>query len=168
MKNPQESVTTAIFNQDRSKILLIKRRDVPVWVLPGGGVELEESSSDAALREASEETGYSFTIVRQIGKYFPINKLTNITHLYELKILDGQAQTGSETKDIRFFDLKKLPKLIPPPYDEWIQEAKENQPFIIQRQLSSVTYFRLFKNLTLHPMLVIRFLLARVGLRINT
>lgn len=168
MKNLQESVITAIFSEDRKKILLIKRRDVPVWVLPGGGVECKEFPEVAALREAKEETGYSFKLVKKIGEYTPVNKLTKLTHFYELEIVEGRATTGSETKAVEFFDLKNLPKLIPPPHDEWIQEAIENPSNIIQRPLSSITYSRLIKNFFFHPILVIRFVLTKIGIRMNT
>jgi 8-oxo-dGTP pyrophosphatase MutT (NUDIX family) len=42
-----ESVACILFNN--SKILLIKRRDIPVWVLPGGGIDQGESPETAAV-----------------------------------------------------------------------------------------------------------------------
>ena len=55
MKKKDETVLASIFSENRKKILLVKRRDVPVWVLPGGGVEENENEEDAILREAKEE-----------------------------------------------------------------------------------------------------------------
>jgi 8-oxo-dGTP diphosphatase len=165
MLNPQ-SVAAVIFSLDRSAVLLIQRRDVPVWVLPGGGIDPHESSEQAVVREILEETGFTVKIDRLVGEYIPINRLSKRTHLYECLITQGSATTGSETRDIRFFAIQKLPPL-PPPYLEWIQDAQANLP-LIQRKLTSVSYFNLFKNLLLHPILVIRFLLARLGFTINT
>ena len=69
MDHQEESVNGIIFSEDRSEILLIKRRDVPVWVLPGGGIDKEETPDEAILREMEEETGYKVKLSRKIGEY---------------------------------------------------------------------------------------------------
>lgn len=161
-----KSVAGILFSPDRRAVLLIKRRDVPVWVLPGGGIDFNESSQDAVVREILEETGFTVKIDRLIGDYIPINRLSKRTHLYECSILSGEPLITSETQGIHFFPVSHLPPL-PPPYLEWIQDALQNLP-PFQRKLTSVSYFNLLKNLILHPILVIRFLLARLGLTINS
>jgi ADP-ribose pyrophosphatase YjhB (NUDIX family) len=163
---PVESVAGAVFSPDRNSILLIQRRDVPVWALPGGGIEKNETPKEAIVREIFEETGFTVEVKRLVGTYIPINRLTRHTHVYECVILNGSALTSSETRAVEFFPLNALPKLIPPPYREWIMEATVITP-PLYKTLSSVTYFVLIKNLFLHPILVIRFLLARIGLTIN-
>ncbi len=162
------SVAGIIFSKDRKNVLLIKRRDVPVWVLPGGGIENRETNEQAIIREIFEETGFSVTIKKKVGKYFPINKLSKETDLFECDIINGDATIGEETKDIRFFPVTSLPKKIPPPYVEWITDAHKNLPYIIKKKLNSITYLNLLKNFILHPILVIRFLLSRLGLSINS
>ena len=148
-------------------VLLVQRRDVPVWVLPGGGIEPDETPEHAAAREILEETGFTVKVDRLVGSYTPINRLAKRTHLYECSILDGYASITNETKGVQFFPLNALPKLIPPPFREWIFDALEARP-PLEKKLTSVTYWTLFKNLIFHPVLVIRFLLARLGLSINT
>ncbi len=165
MSHPQ-SVAGAIFSKERTSILLIKRRDVPVWVLPGGGIDPGETSEDAIVREILEETGFTVKADRLVGDYIPINRLSKRTHLFECSILGGEAQLSSETRGVQFFPLTKLPPF-PPPYSEWIEDAHRILP-PVQKKLVSVTYFTLFKNLILHPILVIRFILARIGLTINS
>ena len=49
MKRP-ESIAAAVFSSDLQSILLIQRRDVPVWVLPGGGIEPNETAEEAIVR----------------------------------------------------------------------------------------------------------------------
>lgn len=161
-----ESVSGAIFPFDRKKVLLVLRRDVPVWVLPGGGINPGESPDDAIVREILEETGFHVKISRLAGTYTPINRLTRPTHLYECAVIEGHPTLSSETKAVQFFDLDRLPEM-PPPYAEWIEDAQIIQP-TLHKSLSSVTYWNLFKNLLLHPVLVIRFILSRLGHPFNT
>ncbi len=163
-----KTAITAIFSENRKKILLIKRRDVPVWVLPGGGIEKNETAKQAAKREAEEETGYRVKITKQLGEYFPINKLAKHTFLFEGQIISGEAKINSEVKKIFFFEIEKLPKKIPPPYPEWIKEAFQNPKTPIKRKLKEVNYPTFFKNLILHPILILRFLLSRMNLHINS
>jgi len=162
------SITAAIFTKDKKQVLLIKRRDVPVWVLPGGGMEMNESPEEAIIREVKEETGFDVSITRKVGVYHPINRLAKLTYLYECEIYDGSASNSDETKDVRFFPLTALPKYLPPPYEVWIDDAKKNLPQILEKKLTSVNYFSFFKHLFFHPILVIRFLLSRAGLSINS
>lgn len=109
-----KSVAGVIFSEDRNSVLLIQRRDVPVWVLPGGGIEPGEPPEEAILREMEEETGFTVINPRLVGTYEPINRLAKLTNLYECTIVAGKASIGSETKNIQFFPLSELPKLIPP------------------------------------------------------
>jgi 8-oxo-dGTP diphosphatase len=161
-----ESVSGAIFNDERRQVLLIQRRDVPVWVLPGGGIEAGETPDEAVIREILEETGFHVKISRLAGQYSPINRLARPTNLYECVILQGKPTPSAETRDVRFFPIDSLPPM-PPPYLEWIQDALKIGP-TVHRNLESVTYCNLFKNLLLHPLLVGRFLLSRLGCPINS
>lgn len=160
-KTEVTSVAGVIFSFDRKSVLLIKRRDVPVWVLPGGGIDEGETSEHAVIREILEETGFTVKIDRLIGLYLPMNKLTKPTHVYECVIENGEPIITTETSDIQFFPLDFLPKLIPPPFPGWIKDAFEKKPFMIKK-LSDVTYPILLLNLLRHPTLVLRFLYARI------
>ncbi len=161
------SVAGVIFSQDRSSVLLIQRRDVPVWVLPGGGVERNEYPEETVVREILEETGFTVKVERLVGHYTPINRLAKPTDLYECTICGGKAKLTNETRGIRFFALNALPWQIPPPYQEWIEDALQRHP-PLNKALHSVNYWAMFSNLIKHPILVIRFLLARLGFPINS
>lgn len=161
-----QSVSGILFSDDRAQVLLILRRDVPVWVLPGGGIDPGESPATAIVREILEETGFHVKVSRLVGAYTPINRLARFTHLYECQIVAGQATPSSETKAVRFFPLANLPPM-PPPYLEWIYDALIVQPTLYKR-LESVNYWTLLKNIIFHPLLVARFLLSRLGLPLNS
>jgi len=161
-----ESVAALLFNPTRTEVLLIQRRDVPVWVLPGGGIDLGERPEQAALREMFEETGFQVNIERLVGVYTPMNKLAKQTMVYEVKWVGGTPCVNEETRAVKFFPLNQLPPL-PPPYAEWIADGCAGGP-PVTRMLTSVNYQTLMKYVLTHPVLVLRFLLSRIGLPINT
>ena len=163
-----KSVIGVVFSPDEKQVLLTKRRDVPVWVLPGGGIERNENPEDAIVREILEETGFHVKIKRKVGNYYPVNRLAKKTCLYHCQIIKGNPTISSETKEVKFFSFESLPKLIPPPYDLWIEDTRTIGDFLLEKKLTSVNYRSLIKNLFRHPILVIRFLLARLGLTINS
>lgn len=147
-----------IFNKNRSQVLLVKRQDVPVWVLPGGGVEDGESSPIAVVREVLEETGLKVEVVRKVAEYTPINNLARFTEIYECRSIAGALQDGPETRAISFFSTHQLPKNLFFLHEEWLQDALKNFSEPIQRPLSHVTYWNLTKYFLKHPLWVLRFL----------
>lgn len=49
------------------KVLLVTSRKKKRWILPKGGVEINETEQDAAIREAYEEAGIKATDVQSLG-----------------------------------------------------------------------------------------------------
>jgi 8-oxo-dGTP diphosphatase len=163
---PKQAVFGVVFNEERTSVLLIKRRDIPVWVFPGGGLEPKEMPEDGARREILEETGYEVRIIRKVAEYLPVNWMTQFTHVFECRPMRGESTTGAETQDVQFFPINALPQL-PPPYDRWIQEAIANYPYLIRKKIEGVTIWVLLKLLILHPLLIGRYLLTKLGIHIN-
>jgi ADP-ribose pyrophosphatase YjhB (NUDIX family) len=64
---PTLGVNTIVYEQGR--VLLIRRTDIPVWALPGGGVDASEGLVEAAVRETKEETGIAVEVERLSGIY---------------------------------------------------------------------------------------------------
>ena len=54
-------------DQDRVLLALWNEPDVPLWTLPGGGVELHETAEEGAVREVREETGYDVELGALLG-----------------------------------------------------------------------------------------------------
>jgi len=162
----KQAVYGIVFTADRTEVLLIKRLDIPVWVLPGGGLDPGESPEEGAVREVLEETGLHTCAVRKVAEYLPVNKLTQLSHLFECQIVEGAPQTGKETKEVRFFPLNALPKM-PPPYEGWICDAAANHPALLRKKIQGVSYWILIKLLIQHPILVGRYLLTKLGIHIN-
>jgi ADP-ribose pyrophosphatase YjhB (NUDIX family) len=54
---------------DQGEILMIRRTDNDNWAVPGGGMDLGESITDAAVRETQEETGITCKVTGLVGIY---------------------------------------------------------------------------------------------------
>ena len=161
------SVACVIFNKTKDQVLLIKRRDIPVWVLPGGGLEPNEAPETAAKREGEEETGLTLAIERKIAFYTPVNRLTRPTHFYEAHVIEGIPKRGPETKEIEFFPLNKLPKRLVPFYKTWIEDALLRQETVLEKKIKKTSYWTFCQYLICHPLLVIQFLMTRMGIHWN-
>jgi 8-oxo-dGTP diphosphatase len=72
----KQAVIGAIFSPCKQQIVLIKRRDVPVWVLPGGGIEPHESVQQACIREVLEETNLTVRISKKNWRIYPDQSLS--------------------------------------------------------------------------------------------
>lgn len=120
MKYSHGAFNVVICNQ---KVLLVKRRDFPLWDLPGGVVESDELPSETAIREMYEETGYEVQIDYEFARY--IDKTRNdCQHLFKSHIINGELKrTTTETRDLRCFSLNRLPLLIIPNRKRQIRDA---------------------------------------------
>lgn len=167
-KDEKRSVAGVVFSPERSKVLLIKRRDVNIWALPGGGVDPGENPEEAVIREVFEETGLSVKILRQVALYTPINLLSNLSYLYECNVIKGELSLSNETQGIGFFALDELPQPLFFLHKDWIEDALLQAPGIIQKPLTKITYFNLVKYFFRHPLRILRIILSRCGIPINT
>jgi ADP-ribose pyrophosphatase YjhB (NUDIX family) len=149
-----------ILNDEKTQVLLVKRHDVPVWTLPGGGIEEGERPEEALRREIEEETGYQVQILRQCAEYSPINRLAAFTSVFICQIQTGQHRLSEETSAIAFHPLSKLPSTFFPPHAHWLKEALTHHT-LIQRPLKEVTYRALCKYFLRHPWQVLRFAWTR-------
>ncbi|PFQ48592.1 DNA mismatch repair protein MutT [Bacillus cereus] len=116
-------VAVAIFNE-QEQILLQQRRN-GMWGVPGGLVELGESTEEAGRREVLEETGIKIGTLQLVsvfsGKEFFV-KLPNGDEFYPITIaylckdiIGGLLKAdGVESLHVQFFNLNELPQNISP------------------------------------------------------
>ena len=167
MSEEKRSVAAVVLNE-KGEILLVKRRDAPIWILPGGGIDPGETPEKAVVREVKEETGIDVAITRHVAEYTPINRLSYLTYLYECKEISGTIKTSEETKQVGFFDLKALPDPFFYIHEDWIQDCEKKLPTTIHKKLDQITYYRTFLYIFKHPLILIRFLLTCFGMPINS
>ncbi len=163
----KKSVTAIVFSHDKKEVLVIKRRDIPIWVLPGGGLEPLETPEEGVVRELKEETGLTCTIERKVGEYSAANHLTSYCELFVCTHPSGSLKTGNETKSIGYFRLDALPEPFFPLHAKWIQDALKKDQNLIQEKMTYFTYKKVIWYFFRHPLIILRYLLTRLGLHLN-
>jgi 8-oxo-dGTP diphosphatase len=110
----RNAVADAIAIKD-NKIALVKRKYEPFkgfYALPGGYVDVGETTKEAALRELKEETNLSGQIDYLVGFYDDPNRdpRQNVTFAYVIQA-EGELKAADDAEQAAWFDLDKLPPL---------------------------------------------------------
>lgn len=133
-----------IVQNEAGEILLVRRSDNGLWVMPAGSMELEESLLDCVKREVFEESGLTVLSATPIAIYSePRFSFTTaygdpyqpISMVFVVEEWEGELQRETdETTDARFFALDALPE-IPALYEETLADLREwrqNGRFILK------------------------------------
>jgi 8-oxo-dGTP diphosphatase len=128
--------TTALIRDDQGRVLFQQRADFKDewWGLPGGLLELGETFTTCARREALEESGYRVEPVRMIGLYaapeFDVrypngDEVQQFTVALECRIAGGQPRIDeAEVMQQCFFDLNEAPDRLLPWYAAMVRDLK--------------------------------------------
>lgn len=110
-----------ILANDEGKVLMQLRGDKKTWAIPGGTMELGESSLDTAKREFLEETGIAVEAIRLLNVYtnfeeiYPNgDKVQTIVFIYELKAISDiriENFQNEETFKLHFFSRDEIDQL---------------------------------------------------------
>ena len=111
----------AIILNNKNQILLQSRADRDKWGLPGGCQELGERFQDTIIREIKEETNLDVKeedlelvdIVSGESRrndYPNGDVVINNTVLYCIRKYSGELKWDNESKNMKFFDIDKLPE----------------------------------------------------------
>lgn len=115
---PKLDVRLAIFRGET--LLLVRERMDGRWAMPGGFVDIGDSPSEAAVREAVEEAGVVARVERLAGVFDTRLQPECPPHLFHIhklvftgRLLDPAAEprAGSEATEAGFFPLAALPEL---------------------------------------------------------
>jgi ADP-ribose pyrophosphatase YjhB (NUDIX family) len=115
---PRIAVNAIIFD-GRERVLLARRRDIPIWGLPGGLVETGETVTEAVEREVLEEVRVTVRTVRLVGVYSHANvvpvrpaKGPTVVLAFRCRIVSGRPQSSDEVAEVGFFAQSDLPSMI--------------------------------------------------------
>ncbi len=118
---PALTVDCVLFSEINNEInvLLIQRKNEPfkdAWAFPGGFVDMDETTIDAAKRELKEETGVEINNLVQVQTFSdvfrdPRGRTVSVVYFAKVKSEDLNINAGDDANDARWFSLKELPKL---------------------------------------------------------
>jgi ADP-ribose pyrophosphatase YjhB (NUDIX family) len=112
---PKVDVRGAAFRAD-GRVLMVREATDSRWSLPGGWAEVNQSPSEAIMREVLEETGFEVA-VRKLAAVYDRSRHPHDPprpfHLFKLfficDIVGGAARTSVETTEIGFFAEDEVP-----------------------------------------------------------
>jgi 8-oxo-dGTP pyrophosphatase MutT (NUDIX family) len=95
------SVNVAV-TDPAGRVLVIRRTDNGNWALPGGGIDVGESLTSAAVREVEEETGVRCEVTGLVGIYTNPRHVIHYTSNDEVRqefsiLLTARAISGEPT-----------------------------------------------------------------------
>lgn len=112
---PKVDVRSFVLKEN--KLLLVRERADGCWTLPGGWADVNESASEAVIRETKEEAGFDVSAIKLLALWDKLkhDHPPQWPHVYKCffhcEILSGEETESLEISEVGFFDLDKLPPL---------------------------------------------------------
>jgi ADP-ribose pyrophosphatase YjhB (NUDIX family) len=109
--------SATIFDENRQKVLLTRRKDNGLWCLPGGHMESGESVEECCMREVFEETGLQVRVKRLTGVYSNPHQLVIypdgsqahfIVMNFDVEAVGGELGLSNETSETGYFSLAEI------------------------------------------------------------
>lgn len=100
-----------------NKVLLVQESSDKLWTLPGGWIDVNESPSEAIVRETKEETGFDVAATKLLALWDKLkhDHPPQWPHIYKCffhcNIIAGQPKDNHEILNQDFFEVTHLPPL---------------------------------------------------------
>ena len=85
-----------IVDQDDRLLLALWNEAEPAWTLPGGGVDLEETPAEGAVREVREETGYDVRLTGLLAVDTRVHRPEDRLHWHDKPLKAVRVVYGAE------------------------------------------------------------------------
>jgi ADP-ribose pyrophosphatase YjhB (NUDIX family) len=108
--NPRLVVTTIPINAD-GEVVLLRRGIEPgrgSWAQPGGFLEVDETVTEAAIRETLEETGLIVEPGEIVGLYSRLEAAV-VVIAFEARVVGGSYRLNPEALEIEAFAPERIP-----------------------------------------------------------
>ena len=112
--HPWIGIDAIILNEDKTKVLLIKRGSKAYhgyWGFISGRVDWGEEIKETVIREVKEETNLEAIEVKFIGRYYdkkgrhPTKTMICLPHICKAK---GELKAGDDADDAKWFSLEEI------------------------------------------------------------
>jgi 8-oxo-dGTP pyrophosphatase MutT (NUDIX family) len=127
--------STVLVLNSANRLLMMKRSDSGYWGVPGGSMELGETTEETARRELLEETGFEIGELTLFGvfsgqelyyRYPGGEEVYNVSIVYLAHGIDKTVNLlDGEHTDFQYFDLAQLPEKISPPIKPILRKLAE-------------------------------------------
>lgn len=112
---PKVDVRAAVFRD--GTLLLVRERADGGWTLPGGWADVGDVPSQAAEREAWEETGFRVRARKVLGVYDanrtgPVEVFHAFKIVFLCDLIEGAARPSNETSEVAFFGKEDIPRAL--------------------------------------------------------
>ncbi len=131
---PALTVDCVVFglDEDDLKVLLVQRGGEPFkgcWALPGGFVEVHETTDQAALRELEEETGVRDVYLEQLYTFSrvdrdPRERVVSVAYYALVKLNEHAVRAATDANDAAWFSVEEATNLAFD-HDEIVGMARE-------------------------------------------
>ena len=127
-----------------NKILLSHEAKNDLWMIPGGGLENDETARDTAIREVREETGHIIEpsdLIMEIDEYYGDNKFVTYYFFGEVKGVTKQSLTDAEIKEElepRWISIEEALKIFSN-YEKYVQDFVEKSGLYF-REYTALNY----------------------------
>jgi ADP-ribose pyrophosphatase YjhB (NUDIX family) len=129
---PVVVVSAAIFDAQKRILCVRQNYGRNYWALPGGGMEIGESPTEALEREVREETGYACEVGRLIGMYSAPWKDSLVLLFRAEALARGAWEPDAEISELGFFPPRDLPSLMNSRMSVRIQDAYADNRCIVR------------------------------------
>ncbi|HLP12284.1 MAG TPA: NUDIX domain-containing protein [Flavobacteriales bacterium] len=107
------------FDEGELKLLLIEREKEPfknMWTLPGGFVDVKETTNECALRILQEKTGLKNVFIEQLYTFSELNRdprerVVAVSYYALVNKRQYEIVAGRDTVSVQWFPINDLPKL---------------------------------------------------------
>ncbi|MFE3080909.1 NUDIX hydrolase [Nocardia tengchongensis] len=109
--NSIKVAVSALVRDNKGRILMIRRTDNDRYSIPGGGLEVGETPTQAVVREVEEETGIAVTVTGLIGifsnpehviAYSDGEVRQEFSICFTADPIGGEPRTSAESKEVEW------------------------------------------------------------------
>lgn len=113
---PNISVRCLIFNEDKTKIIMVREVTTQTYSLPGGWADLYNSAAETAKIESSQEAGADIEVTKLVAlldrkPFKNAGSVPEYMAVFEGRLIAPLHEHEYETDDVNWFDINHLPPI---------------------------------------------------------